>query len=183
MTRNVGFVKRRTWKWIDGFLKAKRRQTGVGNECWTGNNQIFDKQVKLVKCDMGHFLWFRNKCCELNTFLGCFLEKDHSGGSENQVFLSISNPTFSSSLPPVKQVQVNWKCVTSCLFCHLVSLHATQSSKAGVCLPGSPSGHAMVTAAAWWVVVSSLGSYLHSRTRRYTPVESRRVRCPGSDNV
>nr|XP_040033309.1 glucose-6-phosphatase 3 [Gasterosteus aculeatus aculeatus] len=30
--------------------------------------------------------------------------------------------------------------------------------------PGSPSGHAMVTAAVWWVVVSSLGSYLHSRT-------------------
>lgn len=31
--------------------------------------------------------------------------------------------------------------------------------------PGSPSGHAMVTAAVWWVVVSSLGSFLHSRTR------------------
>ncbi|XP_053196739.1 glucose-6-phosphatase 3 [Scomber japonicus] len=31
--------------------------------------------------------------------------------------------------------------------------------------PGSPSGHAMVTAAVWWVVVSSLGSYLYSRTR------------------
>ncbi|CAJ1080088.1 glucose-6-phosphatase 3 [Xyrichtys novacula] len=30
--------------------------------------------------------------------------------------------------------------------------------------PGSPSGHAMVTAAAWWVVVSSLGSYLYTRT-------------------
>ncbi|XP_035468288.2 glucose-6-phosphatase 3 [Scophthalmus maximus] len=30
--------------------------------------------------------------------------------------------------------------------------------------PGSPSGHAMVTAAVWWVVVSSLGSFLYSRT-------------------
>ncbi|KAJ4948889.1 hypothetical protein JOQ06_020411 [Pogonophryne albipinna] len=30
--------------------------------------------------------------------------------------------------------------------------------------PGSPSGHAMVTAAVWWVVVSTLGSFLHSRT-------------------
>uniref|UniRef100_A0A3B4H7Q4 glucose-6-phosphatase n=1 Tax=Pundamilia nyererei TaxID=303518 RepID=A0A3B4H7Q4_9CICH len=26
--------------------------------------------------------------------------------------------------------------------------------------PGSPSGHAMVTAAVWWVIVSSLGSFL-----------------------
>ncbi|XP_058477343.1 glucose-6-phosphatase 3 [Solea solea] len=31
--------------------------------------------------------------------------------------------------------------------------------------PGSPSGHAMVTAAVWWVVVSSLGSFLYIRTR------------------
>lgn len=31
--------------------------------------------------------------------------------------------------------------------------------------PGSPSGHAMVTAAVWWIVVSSLGSFLYSRTR------------------
>ncbi|XP_053710684.1 glucose-6-phosphatase 3 [Synchiropus splendidus] len=31
--------------------------------------------------------------------------------------------------------------------------------------PGSPSGHAMVTAAVWWVVVSSLGSFLYTRTR------------------
>ncbi|XP_046887858.1 glucose-6-phosphatase 3 [Hypomesus transpacificus] len=30
--------------------------------------------------------------------------------------------------------------------------------------PGSPSGHAMVTAAVWWVMVSSLGSRLYSRT-------------------
>ncbi|KAM9336836.1 glucose-6-phosphatase 3 [Symphorus nematophorus] len=30
--------------------------------------------------------------------------------------------------------------------------------------PGSPSGHSMVTAAVWWVVVSSLGSHLYSRT-------------------
>lgn len=30
--------------------------------------------------------------------------------------------------------------------------------------PGSPSGHAMVTAAVWWVVVSSLASFLYSRT-------------------
>lgn len=30
--------------------------------------------------------------------------------------------------------------------------------------PGSPSGHAMVTSAVWWVVVSSLGSFLYSRT-------------------
>ncbi|KAF6730006.1 Glucose-6-phosphatase 3 [Oryzias melastigma] len=30
--------------------------------------------------------------------------------------------------------------------------------------PGSPSGHAMVTAAVWWVVVSSLGSFVYSRT-------------------
>ncbi|XP_062859664.1 glucose-6-phosphatase 3 [Trichomycterus rosablanca] len=28
--------------------------------------------------------------------------------------------------------------------------------------PGSPSGHAMVTAAVWWVVTSSLASFLHS---------------------
>ncbi|KAG7507704.1 glucose-6-phosphatase 3 [Solea senegalensis] len=33
--------------------------------------------------------------------------------------------------------------------------------------PGSPSGHAMVTAAVWWAVVSSLGSFLYSRTPRY----------------
>lgn len=31
--------------------------------------------------------------------------------------------------------------------------------------PGSPSGHAMVTAAVWWVIVSAVGSFLHSRTR------------------
>ncbi|XP_054656795.1 glucose-6-phosphatase 3 [Dunckerocampus dactyliophorus] len=31
--------------------------------------------------------------------------------------------------------------------------------------PGSPSGHAMVTAAVWWVVTSSLASFLHTRTR------------------
>ncbi|CAG5958669.1 unnamed protein product [Menidia menidia] len=31
--------------------------------------------------------------------------------------------------------------------------------------PGSPSGHAMVTAAVWWVVMSSLGSSLYARTR------------------
>ncbi|XP_047464767.1 glucose-6-phosphatase 3 [Mugil cephalus] len=30
--------------------------------------------------------------------------------------------------------------------------------------PGSPSGHGMVTAAVWWVVVSSLGTFLYSRT-------------------
>ncbi|XP_029933049.1 glucose-6-phosphatase 3 [Myripristis murdjan] len=30
--------------------------------------------------------------------------------------------------------------------------------------PGSPSGHAMVTAAAWWVMAASLGSSLYSRT-------------------
>ncbi|XP_072229344.1 glucose-6-phosphatase 3 [Leuresthes tenuis] len=30
--------------------------------------------------------------------------------------------------------------------------------------PGSPSGHAMVTAAVWWVVVSSLGTSLYART-------------------
>ncbi|KAI4887366.1 hypothetical protein NFI96_027510 [Prochilodus magdalenae] len=30
--------------------------------------------------------------------------------------------------------------------------------------PGSPSGHAMVTGAVWWVVASSLASFLHSRT-------------------
>ncbi|XP_068438741.1 glucose-6-phosphatase 3 [Clinocottus analis] len=34
--------------------------------------------------------------------------------------------------------------------------------------PGSPSGHAMVTAAVWWIVVSSLGSFLYSRTRSVT---------------
>ncbi|XP_041714867.1 glucose-6-phosphatase 3 isoform X2 [Coregonus clupeaformis] len=31
--------------------------------------------------------------------------------------------------------------------------------------PGSPSGHAMVTAAVWWVMASSLGSLLYSYTR------------------
>ncbi|XP_028263897.1 glucose-6-phosphatase 3 [Parambassis ranga] len=31
--------------------------------------------------------------------------------------------------------------------------------------PGTPSGHAMVTAAVWWVVVSSLGTFLYGRTR------------------
>lgn len=30
--------------------------------------------------------------------------------------------------------------------------------------PGSPSGHGMVTAAVWWVVVSTLASFLYSRT-------------------
>ncbi|XP_066520348.1 glucose-6-phosphatase 3 [Hoplias malabaricus] len=30
--------------------------------------------------------------------------------------------------------------------------------------PGSPSGHAMVSGAVWWVVASSLASFLHSRT-------------------
>ncbi|KAL7857306.1 hypothetical protein SRHO_G00162050 [Serrasalmus rhombeus] len=30
--------------------------------------------------------------------------------------------------------------------------------------PGSPSGHAMITGAAWWVVASSLSSFLRSRT-------------------
>ncbi|XP_054899043.1 glucose-6-phosphatase 3 isoform X2 [Poeciliopsis prolifica] len=30
--------------------------------------------------------------------------------------------------------------------------------------PGSPSGHSMVTAAVWWVVVPPLSSFLHSRT-------------------
>ncbi|KAM9462602.1 glucose-6-phosphatase 3 isoform 2-T2 [Clarias gariepinus] len=30
--------------------------------------------------------------------------------------------------------------------------------------PGSPSGHAMVTAAVWWVVVSALASFLRSRS-------------------
>ncbi|KAK1794292.1 hypothetical protein P4O66_011178, partial [Electrophorus voltai] len=30
--------------------------------------------------------------------------------------------------------------------------------------PGSPSGHAMVTAAVWWVVVSSLASFIHTRS-------------------
>ncbi|XP_004080645.1 glucose-6-phosphatase 3 [Oryzias latipes] len=33
--------------------------------------------------------------------------------------------------------------------------------------PGSPSGHAMVTAAVWWVVVSSLGSFIYSRTHSW----------------
>ncbi|XP_012727141.2 glucose-6-phosphatase 3 [Fundulus heteroclitus] len=33
--------------------------------------------------------------------------------------------------------------------------------------PGSPSGHAMVTAAVWWVVVSSLSSFLYSRTHSW----------------
>ncbi|KAI2658876.1 Glucose-6-phosphatase 3 [Labeo rohita] len=30
--------------------------------------------------------------------------------------------------------------------------------------PGSPSGHAMITGAVWWVIVSSLASFLHNRT-------------------
>ncbi|XP_030630212.1 glucose-6-phosphatase 3 [Chanos chanos] len=30
--------------------------------------------------------------------------------------------------------------------------------------PGSPSGHLMISGAVWWVVVSSLASFLHSRT-------------------
>ncbi|XP_051959113.1 glucose-6-phosphatase 3 [Xyrauchen texanus] len=30
--------------------------------------------------------------------------------------------------------------------------------------PGSPSGHAMVTGAVWWVIVSSLASYFHALT-------------------
>ncbi|KAG9350201.1 hypothetical protein JZ751_026554 [Albula glossodonta] len=29
--------------------------------------------------------------------------------------------------------------------------------------PGSPSGHAMVTSAVWWVMVSAVASFLHSR--------------------
>ncbi|KAG7259212.1 hypothetical protein CRUP_000316 [Coryphaenoides rupestris] len=40
--------------------------------------------------------------------------------------------------------------------------------------PGSPSGHAMVTAAAWWVVASAAGSFLHSRTRRWSLGRSQR---------
>ncbi|KAJ8284470.1 hypothetical protein COCON_G00033200 [Conger conger] len=31
--------------------------------------------------------------------------------------------------------------------------------------PGSPSGHAMVTSAVWWVMVSAAASFLHSCTR------------------
>ncbi|KAJ8379016.1 hypothetical protein AAFF_G00231850 [Aldrovandia affinis] len=31
--------------------------------------------------------------------------------------------------------------------------------------PGSPSGHAMVTSAVWWVMLSAAASFLHSRTR------------------
>ena len=34
-------------------------------------------------------------------------------------------------------------------------------------IAGSPSGHAMVTAAVWWVIVSAVGTWLHSRTRRW----------------
>ncbi|KAI7797105.1 glucose-6-phosphatase 3 [Triplophysa rosa] len=30
--------------------------------------------------------------------------------------------------------------------------------------PGSPSGHAMVTGAVWWVIVSSLAAFFHART-------------------
>ncbi|KAK2876997.1 hypothetical protein QQF64_004153 [Cirrhinus molitorella] len=30
--------------------------------------------------------------------------------------------------------------------------------------PGSPSGHAMITGAVWWVIVSSLASFFHART-------------------
>lgn len=45
------------------------------------------------------------------------------------------------------------------------------------CVSGSPSGHAMVTAAVWWVVVSSLGSFLYSRTRRLVKVK------PNKDKV
>lgn len=33
--------------------------------------------------------------------------------------------------------------------------------------PGSPSGHAMVTAAVWWVVVSPLAKTIHSKTSSY----------------
>uniref|UniRef100_A0A3Q3XKN9 Glucose-6-phosphatase 3 n=1 Tax=Mola mola TaxID=94237 RepID=A0A3Q3XKN9_MOLML len=36
--------------------------------------------------------------------------------------------------------------------------------------PGSPSGHAMVTAAIWWVIVSTLGSFLYSRTHRTSEI-------------
>ncbi|XP_077357710.1 glucose-6-phosphatase 3 [Festucalex cinctus] len=38
--------------------------------------------------------------------------------------------------------------------------------------PGSPSGHAMVTAAVWWVVASSLQSYMYLRNYRvqYTKI-------------
>lgn len=31
--------------------------------------------------------------------------------------------------------------------------------------PGSPSGHAMISAAVWWVMASSSASYIHARTR------------------
>ncbi|KAG1933371.1 glucose-6-phosphatase 3 [Pimephales promelas] len=30
--------------------------------------------------------------------------------------------------------------------------------------PGSPSGHAMVTSAVWWLIVSALASFFHTRT-------------------
>lgn len=46
--------------------------------------------------------------------------------------------------------------------------HVQQFSSTCETGPGSPSGHAMVTAAVWWVVVSALGSFLYSRSRSVT---------------
>lgn len=43
---------------------------------------------------------------------------------------------------------------------------ANKANKNDIYVSGSPSGHAMVTAAAWWVMVSSLGSFLYLRTQR-----------------
>lgn len=39
-------------------------------------------------------------------FPGCYLEKDHFGGSVNHVYSSIINPKFTSFPPPVKPAQV-----------------------------------------------------------------------------
>ncbi|XP_059812555.1 glucose-6-phosphatase 3 isoform X2 [Hypanus sabinus] len=32
--------------------------------------------------------------------------------------------------------------------------------------PGSPSGHAMITAAAWWLMMTSFSTFIYNRTRR-----------------
>lgn len=101
----------------------------------------------------------------------------------NHVCSSTSNLKFTSFPPPVKLDQVrkkNTPCISHRQYVYFI---AGQSSKPGVCLSGSPSGHAMVTAAAWWVAVSSLGSYLYSRTHRYAYLKINKCFCFGFVNV
>ncbi|XP_065109516.1 glucose-6-phosphatase 3 [Paramisgurnus dabryanus] len=55
-----------------------------------------------------------------------------------------------------------WIRESGLFFENLPKVHQFQSTcETG---PGSPSGHAMVTSAVWWVIISSLASFFHART-------------------